>query len=72
MNKVVAVPATNLLAKISNAFQFNTNATVTPIVMIKVMRIMAATKYFHKLGPLVQLCHSECSLVGIFIGVIPA
>ena len=38
MNRVAAVPATNLLAKISNAFPFNTNATATPIVMIKVMQ----------------------------------
>ena len=44
MNKVAAVPATNLLAKISNAFQFNTNATVTPIVMIKVMRILTCVE----------------------------
>ena len=44
MNKVAAVPATNLLAKISNAFQFNTNATATPIVMIKVMRILTCVE----------------------------
>ena len=44
MNKVAAVPATNLLAKISNAFLFNTNATATPIVMIKVMRILTCVE----------------------------
>ena len=44
MNKVAAVPATNLLAKISNAFQFNTNATATPIVTIKVMRILTCVE----------------------------
>ena len=44
MNKVAAVPATNLLAKISNAFPFNTNATATPIVMIKVMRILTCVE----------------------------
>ena len=44
MNKVADVLATNLLAKISNAFRFNTNATATPIVMIKVMRILTCVE----------------------------